>query len=155
MKIISSDKTLKKRKIDEVVKYFNELMALRFHLSEKTINALWSEYVAKQRAAYNLKEGESLSTPFFNNANLLSKAYPSTFQAPSKEDLEKITEGTNVKINLNDLERVWVEVENVNHKSEIVKGKINNDTVFSIVHGLDYEDKVVFKFAQIYQIHEE
>ena len=83
----------------------------------------------------------------FVDAREMAKMYPESFDDISKEKLEFIRKGVNVKIN-NGLERFWVEVKSVNGKE--ISGTVNNELIFPIEY--DYGDKITFNINHVYDM---
>jgi methylmalonyl-CoA mutase N-terminal domain/subunit len=86
----------------------------------------------------------------FNDAQQLQKMYPTTFEAPSSDELAEVRVGSLVKICADDVERFWVIVTDV--KGAKLQGTVDNDLLHSDVHQLKSDDVVSFELRHIYQI---
>ncbi len=70
---------------------------------------------------------------------------------PNREELDNITKGSIVKISLCG-ERFWNIVDSVDGK--MVTGKVNNDLLFTHIHGLRDGDQITFKLNEIIDIYD-
>ena len=84
------------------------------------------------------------------NAQEMAKKYPETFEAPSKEELNKVKVGDSVKICIDNKERLWVSVTEITEN--LLKGTIDNCPV--VLENIDYGDTISFKKENIYGIFE-
>lgn len=85
----------------------------------------------------------------FEDAQSMALQYPTTFFAPSNEDLSGIEVGDHVKI-CAIKERFWVRVISIN--GSVLTGKVDNDLVCTPGHGIKFGDSVEFEFRHIYAI---
>ena len=85
----------------------------------------------------------------FEDAQENKKENPATFDAPSKQELEDIKVGDNVKVCIGG-ERFWNVVTEVNENE--VKAIINNDLVCTDKHGYSLDDVIEFEMRNIYSI---
>jgi len=83
----------------------------------------------------------------FVNAQEMAKDYPTTFDAPTKEELDKIKEGDYVKI-CDNKERFWVIVEEVD--GDIITGEVDNLLIGD--QNFNLGDSIEFKKENIYDI---
>lgn len=87
----------------------------------------------------------------FVDAQEMHKTYPSTFEAPSHDELSVIEPGWFVKVSAGQ-ERFWVEVTEVN--GDDIKGRIDNDLIFTKEHGLVFNQVIDFKKCNCYSLME-
>lgn len=87
----------------------------------------------------------------FIDAQKMARKHPSTFEAPSFSELERIKPSDWVKICVANLERFWVIVLSVN--DEHITGTIDNHLIHTDIHELKYGDVVAFEKKHIYAIH--
>lgn len=87
------------------------------------------------------------------DAQKMNKLHPTTFEVPSKEELDGIKEGDSVKIGtkVGIGERFWVTVTSVDGGA--IKGVVNNDLVLTHEHGLVFDDEIEFKKKNVYSIY--
>lgn len=85
----------------------------------------------------------------FENAQENAIKFPNTFQAPSEAELKEIKVKDFVKVCIGG-ERFWTIVEAI--EGDSIKGIVNNDLVFTRIHGLKDTDPVVFKMENVYAI---
>lgn len=85
----------------------------------------------------------------FIDAQAMSKKYPATFEAPSKEELYALEEGDIVKVCCAD-ERFWTIIEKVD--GEKIHAIVDNELMYTEVHGLRLEDKIEFEKRHIYSV---
>jgi len=88
----------------------------------------------------------------FIDAQEMAKEYPDTFEAPTKEDLDKVKIQDEVKVCANGAERFWVTVTDI--KEDVIKGKVDNDLISTNIHGLRLHDTIVFEKRHIYSTYE-
>lgn len=83
---------------------------------------------------------------------------PTTFEAPSLQDLEALKPDSLIKIHLEFLgrdqppvqgERFWVKLTDV---GENLTGLIDNELVFTDLHGLELSDQITFERRHVYQV---
>lgn len=84
----------------------------------------------------------------FIDAQQMHKDHPETFEVPSKEELDAIKPGDNVKVCVNDQERFWVLVTEVN--GDKITGMVNNKLLGD--YGFDYEDTIKVLKRNVYSI---
>lgn len=123
-------------------------------LSSSTLSAdqkdeKWQEFVAATRLKFKLKEKGFLEEVFFTNAQEKSKSHSDTFYAPSIEGLSKLRPKDHVKVILNDVERVWVRIMKIDVENQTINGFIDNDLIFTIIHGKRYRSRLTFKFENV------
>jgi uncharacterized protein YegJ (DUF2314 family) len=87
------------------------------------------------------------------NAQVMAELHPQTFEAPTKEDLDKLESGDIVKLCFEDSEgegseRMWVTVTSVS--GDTLTGVLDN-TPF-MLECITYGDPVQFKKENIYTI---
>lgn len=100
---------------------------------------------AKKEALAKVEEqSEEL---IFTNAQELKLENPGLSDAPSEEELADLSVGDNVKVCINDLERVWAEVIEING-NEVTATLENSPVLFD----LQYGDEIDFKKHDIYSI---
>lgn len=86
----------------------------------------------------------------------LNTAHPNTFFIPSDEEKNELVPGDFVKIGVSfdstsiNTERFWLRVKTIS--TDGVKGIVDNDLVFTEMHGLDYQDEMSIKFENILSI---
>ena len=83
----------------------------------------------------------------FTNAQELKLENPGLSDAPSEEELADLSVGDNVKVCINDLERVWAEVIEINGNE--VTATLESSPVLV---DLQYGDEIDFKKHDIYSI---
>lgn len=92
------------------------------------------------------------------DAQELARCYPDTFEAPNLEELEALQPGNFVKVCVEAIgpdgksgpgERFWVELTKV---GETLTGTINNDLVFTDLHGLVLGDELCFERRHVYAV---
>lgn len=83
------------------------------------------------------------------NAQEMHFLHPSTFDAPSYAELQKIKVGNYAKISVG-RERFWTQITEID--GDKLKGKIANDLVLTEEHGYKCDDMIEFKLENIYQI---
>lgn len=96
----------------------------------------------------------------YENAQEMAKLYPDTFEAPSKEDLDKLQIEDFVKVCIKipqkaqesniifpESERFWVEITKI--EDDYIEGKVSNDLVCL---DLKYQELINFKKENIYSI---
>ncbi|HSG31860.1 MAG TPA: hypothetical protein VLB82_09975 [Thermodesulfobacteriota bacterium] len=86
----------------------------------------------------------------FEDAQQIFSEHPDTFYAPSKEELETITEGSLVKICVCN-ERFWTIVKSVD--GETIVATVNNQLIESDEHNLFLGDEITFEKKNIYNIY--
>lgn len=86
----------------------------------------------------------------FVDAQQMHKDNPTTFDAPSQQELDDLKVEDTVKLSLN-CERFWVEITAIN--GETLKGRIANDLVFDQPFKCD--DIIKFRKNHIYNIYED
>lgn len=95
-----------------------------------------------------------MKRPLLTDAQEMARLHPATFSAPSPDDLSRVKPGDYVKVcswakNLTGrTERFWVEVLAVSDSG--IVGRIDNDLVFTNLHGLEYDDRIEFEARHIY-----
>jgi len=82
------------------------------------------------------------------DAQAMAKAHPKTFEAPDANELEAVKVGDSVKVCINNKERLWVEVTEINGGQ--LKGRIDNCPVF--IDEVDFGDTINFRKENIYDI---
>lgn len=85
----------------------------------------------------------------FVNAQEMHDQHPSTFYAPSQEELSSLEKGDYVKICAEN-ERFWVQIREVNGSD--IQGVIDNDLVNTHKHGLKDTDLITFHSDNVFQI---
>ena len=84
----------------------------------------------------------------FISAQELAKKFPDSFIAPSQVNLDKISEGSLVKVGHNK-ERFWAKVEDV--KGDEIIATVDNDLVR--IHPFSFGDRIIFQKHHIHNIH--
>ena len=82
------------------------------------------------------------------DAQAMAKANPTTFEAPVQSELDQVKIGDSVKICINNIERLWVEVTEINGGQ--LKGKIDNCPV--VIDDVSFGDPLNFRKENIYAI---
>ena len=85
----------------------------------------------------------------FVDAQEMHREHPTTFEVPTEEELSSLKYGDFVKI-CNIDERFWIQIESVNHETEDIVGRIDNDLIDD--SNYDLGDIVAIKKLHIYQI---
>lgn len=80
------------------------------------------------------------------DAQAMARLYPGRFNAPPKQDLDRIRPGDNVKVCLND-ERFWCKVIEV--KGDQLYTRVNNDLV---LNDLPYDTPLLVHKDNVYDI---
>ncbi len=83
----------------------------------------------------------------FVDAQAMHKQYPSTFQAPSMEELRKIRPGHMVKVSSSG-ERFWVRV--LDRKLFMIIGRVDNELINTDQHGLRLGNIIAFHQNCVY-----
>jgi hypothetical protein len=83
----------------------------------------------------------------FVNAQEMMKKHPETFYAPSKEELDNIKIGDSVKVCVEDKERFWVTVTEID--GENITGEVDN---VLIDVDLELGEIIKFKKENVYNI---
>jgi len=83
----------------------------------------------------------------FVDAQEMVQLHPETFEAPTADELDQITEGTIVKI-CNGEERFWAGVTKVD--GEKISASVDNDLLGD--YGYNYGDIIEFEKRHIYSI---
>jgi hypothetical protein len=83
----------------------------------------------------------------FVDAQKMQEQHPFTFEAPTQEELEKILPGDIVKVCV-EPERFWCIVKYV--ETATIIAEVNNDLVYSDIHGLVCGDLITFEKRHIY-----
>lgn len=91
-----------------------------------------------------------MAKTIFENAQKLKEQHPETFEAPTREELDSIQEGSSVKVCTND-ERFWTVVTKID--GDNIKATVDNDLVRTKQHGLRYGDVIEFTKDNIYLIY--
>lgn len=86
---------------------------------------------------------------FFVDAREMARQHPGTFKVPFPSETDRLRPGDLVKVCVNDVERIWVRVEEV--KGETILGRVNNEP---LMEGLESEDLVAFEKRHVYDIWE-
>lgn len=82
------------------------------------------------------------------DAQQMAKAYPGTFEAPDQKELDLVKVGDSVKICINNKERLWIEVTEINGGQ--LKGKIDNCPI--VIEDVNFGDFISFRKENIYSI---
>ena len=82
------------------------------------------------------------------NAQEMARNYPETFKVPNSNDLDKMKVGDSAKICINNKERLWVLITEINGAQ--LKGKLDNNPV--ILEDVAFGDLISFKKENIYSI---
>lgn len=82
------------------------------------------------------------------DAQAMAVANPTTFEAPDKKELDEVKVGDSVKICINNQERLWVEVTEINGGH--LKGKIDNCPI--VIDDVAFGDAISFRKENIYNI---
>lgn len=90
-----------------------------------------------------------MKKPIFEDAQQMQKDNPTTFYAPSQQELEKLTVNDLAKVCVQG-ERFWCIIKQINDQH--ITGEINNDLVFTHKHGLSDTDVIEFEKKNIYNI---
>lgn len=130
---ITAETEEQRNKIDPMVQEFAA------GLDEVTIERAKKEALAKVE-----EQSEEL---IFTNAQELKLENPGLSDAPSEEELADLLVGDDVKVCINDLERVWAEVIEINGNE--VTATLDSSPVLV---DLQYGDEVDFKKHDIYSI---
>ena len=101
---------------------------------------------------YDIKEGEHVEPFYLVDAKKISENHPKTFERPLPNQFNDIKRGNLIKVCFNNIERPWLTVESVNHRTKIIKAKIESDLIFFILHGKKKGDIVELHFDNIYGI---
>lgn len=96
--------------------------------------------------------GKNMKKVKFIDAQKMAKKHPKTFFAPTKQELAALKKGDIVKV-CPGMERFWVEIIEIDKQK--VKGIVDNNLIFSNVHGLKLNSIVHFEKKHIYDIYEE
>ena len=93
----------------------------------------------------------------FTNAQQMAATNPATFSAPSMADLQAVRPGGYVKVCAEaggQGERCWVAVEDVRQTpaGPLFAGRIDNNLIYTKLHGLRCGDVVVVEPFQVYQV---
>lgn len=93
-----------------------------------------------------------MKRPLLIDAQQMAVNHPTTFYAPSQEDLAGIRPGFFVKVapNIKEVERFWVEVLATSDSG--IVGCVANDPIFTALHRLMCGDLIEFEPRHIYQI---
>src|SRR4051812_13850485 len=103
--------------------------------------------VGVKRKHNQYKEAEMKNQ--FVDAQEMHREHPTTFEVPPDTELAAIKAGDPVKVCTSD-ERFWVTVTEVaEHR---IAGTVDNDLVFTDVHGLGYGDAISFTRENVYSI---
>lgn len=90
--------------------------------------------------------------PSLHNAQLMKELHPTTFFAPSQEDLADITVGSIIKVaTVHGSERFWVKVTEV--VDGVITGIVDNDLLFTEQHGYKDGDLISFHTCNVYNIY--
>lgn len=102
----------------------------------------------------------TVQTPALHNAAQMAREHPATFERPSERQLAKIKVGTLVKVAIRaemgpvgKVERFWVEV--TERAGRILTGRIDNDLLGVLTHGLKLHDVIQFHTDNVYAIYED
>ena len=125
----------------EIAADFDELTIKR---ARKEALAKAEELIFKEALAKVEEQSEEL---IFTNAQELKLENPGLSDAPSEEELADLSVGDNVKVCINDLERVWAEVIEINGNE--VTATLESSPVLV---DLEYGDEIDFKKHDIYSI---
>lgn len=90
----------------------------------------------------------------FIDAQEMALLHPDTFEAPSAEDLAKITVGDYVKVCPGE-ERFWCKVEEIDHGSGRVMAAVANDLIiypWPVGEELDFETRHIYQILKNHQI---
>lgn len=89
----------------------------------------------------------------FIDAQLMRKNHPTTFDAPTEDELKCLVVGDCIKVcpdTKPKSERFWAIVESV--KGDDVTATVNNDLLFTSLHGIKDNDLISVKKNHIYNI---
>jgi hypothetical protein len=89
----------------------------------------------------------------FIDGQEMNQLHPTTFEVPSKEELNAITEGSTVKVGvISDMtERFWATVVSI--EGDTIKATVDNDLVFTEFHGLSFGDEMTFEKKNVLAIY--
>jgi len=82
------------------------------------------------------------------DAQAMARKYPKTFEAPDEKELKEVKVGDSVKVCINNKERLWVEVTEIDGGD--LKGRIDNHPIFE--DSIDFGSAIQFKKENIYAI---
>ena len=82
----------------------------------------------------------------------MALAHPKTFKIPPAELLATIKPGSTVKVGVQP-ERFWVIVTKVIDSK--ISGVVDNDLIYTHIHGLDFDDNVEFEMRNVLDILEQ
>jgi uncharacterized protein YegJ (DUF2314 family) len=82
------------------------------------------------------------------DAQQMAKAYPNSFEVPDQKELDLVKVGDSVKICINNKERLWIEVTEINGGQ--LKGKIDNCPI--VIDDVAFGDSISFRKENIYSI---
>ena len=92
---------------------------------------------------------------FFEDAQALRLLHPETFDAPSYEDLQKLKNGDVVKVCVEG-ERFWTTIKEIHgDDANTIVAIVDNDLVRTHLHGIKYEDEIIFRKNDIYSIYKD
>lgn len=84
----------------------------------------------------------------FTDAQYMREMHPETFDAPSYEELSRLCQGQYVKVCAFE-ERFWVQITHIDHTTNKVIGRVENDLMTRELHFGEY---VEFHTHHIYNI---
>ena len=83
----------------------------------------------------------------FVDAQQMRLQYPDTFEAPNKEELDDIEPNDSVKVCVNDVERFWVTVTEID--GNVIKGTVDN---YVTLVPLTIDEEIEFEKRHVYSI---
>jgi hypothetical protein len=93
-----------------------------------------------------------IKKPKLVNAQAMAENHPDTFEVPAPAALNALTVGSVAKVtpDTSPGERFWVEI--TEHNGNDFVGRIDNDLVLTVLHGLSRGDFIEFKSENVYSI---